>query len=549
MKKYIIILIAICFYTGASSQGTIYNNGAYIVNDGSGSYWVVDGDFTLTSSDASKPTKIYNLKVNGSSSLTLGSASSPAYLTVNGSLINNGAFTIESGSTGTSSLILGSYSDFSATVKRYFTGANLAWHLLSSPVSGQGISGDFTPSGSTYDFYLYNEPTNEWINRKNTSGGSGTGPFFDDVNGDLNFTPGRGYMVAYDESNPTKSFVGRPNQGTISQSLTIDGSTSYQGANLVGNPYPCSIDWKTPDGWTRSMLRDDDPGAGTAYTMYIWNETANNYGTFISNGADGSGTNSVTRYIPPMQGFFVMAASAGTFKMYANIRVHESTSSWLKNSNINANIIKLKVSTPAHGSDEVVIEDSKTNASGAPKLFSFVETAPSLWLDFENEQYSVLLHNIGEEDNSYPIGFKSGVEEQCTITATFDMSVYSNLILEDKKLNKFHNLLESQNYSFYSSPEDNPNRFILHFSPVGIDEQQNQQEAIQVWASNHTLNICNTNNHTGEIKVVNMFGQTVINTKLKGSSNQQLSVNVPTGYYIVHIITNKGVINKKLYFN
>jgi hypothetical protein len=550
MKKIVITQIFALLFIGAYAQG-IYNDGAYIVHSVSGgSCWVLDnGSFTLTSNSSTTPTQFENLLITDDASLILGSASSPAYLTVTDGLAatSPASITIPSGSTGSSSLIVGTVSGTgSFTVNRYITGASLDWHLISSPVDAQMISGDFTPGSATYDFYLYNEPTNKWINRKNLDGGGGIAPYFDVVNGDLLFTPGRGYLAAYNESNPTKSFSGTINQDAISQPLTIDGTTDYQGANLMGNPYPSSIDWKASSGWTRTMLRNDAQ-TGTGYSMYIWNETANNYGAFVSNGNDESGTHNVTRYIPPMQGFFVMAASTGTFQMTEEVCVHESVSSWLKNTNISPDIIRLKVSSMGYGYDEVVIEDNETSKGGAQKWFSFVETAPSLWIGQEDKLYSILMDDIIQEENHYPIGFKAGIEEQYSIHATFDESSYMELILEDKKLNDYYKLLESQSYHFYSSPEDDPNRFVLHFSAVGLDEEYETSNPVNVFLSDNTINIINNHNLTGMVRVINLLGQEIISFDLKGDNTQTQTINAPAGYYIVNVVTKNGVVNKKVY--
>ncbi|MBU2553268.1 MAG: T9SS type A sorting domain-containing protein [Bacteroidetes bacterium] len=551
MKQTLLLISIVVLSLNISAQ-TIYNNGAHIVST-SGSYWVLDnGSFTLTSNSSTNPTQFDELIINDDASLILGSASTPAYLTVDGlSMISPATVTIPSGSTGSSSLIVGTiYGTRSFTVNRYFTGANLAWHLISSPITSQEISGVFTPGGSTYDFYLYNEPTNEWINRKNLDGGGGVAPYFDDVNGDLLFTPGRGYLAAYDESNPTKSFSGAINQGTISQSVTFSGTTGYQGANLLGNPYPSSLDWKAPTGWTRTMLRDDDPGLETGYSMYIWNETANNYGTYISNETDDIGTNSVTRYIPPMQGFFVMAASAGSFQMNEDVCVHESVSSWLKNSSVNPDIIKLKVSNPEFGSDEVLLEDNEINTGGAQKWFSFVETAPSLWIDFEDKQYSILMDDVIEDENHYSIGFKPGMEEQYTLTASFDAGSYVDIMLEDKKLSSFHNLLESPDYHFYGYPSDDPARFALHFSAVGLPETETTSSPIQVYSNGKGINVINNNNLTGEITILNILGQQMDSFKLDSNINQTHHADFPSGVYVVYIKTSAGqVYSEKVIVN
>jgi len=284
--------------------------------------------------------------------------------------------------------------------------------------------------------------------------------------------------------------------------------------------------------------------------MYIWNETANNYGIFISNGSDESGTNSVTRYIPPMQGFFVMAASTGTFQMTEEVCVHESVSSWLKNTNISPDIIRLKVSSMGYGSDEVVIEDNETSKGGAQKWFSFVETAPSLWIGQEDKLYSILMDDIIQEENHYPIGFRAGIEEQYSIHATFDESSYMELILEDKKLSTYHNLLESNSYHFYGYPEDNPDRFELHFSTVGLGESFQTPNPVGIFLSGNHLTIINNLQHTGMVRVINILGQEMTSFKLDGSSAQKHSFNMPSGVYVVNVKTTNGqVYTEKVVLN
>jgi len=544
MKKIVITQIFALLFIGAYAQG-IYNDGAYIVST-SGSYWVIDnGSFTLTSNSPTIPTQFDNLVITDDASLTLGSASTPAYLTVNDALSTTSpaTVTIPSGSTGSSSLIVGTVSGTgSFTVNRYITGASLDWHLISSPVYGQEISGDFTPDGADYDFYYYSEPLNMWVNRKNTNASpTDDPPQFDDPegNGSLDFVAGRGYLAAYNQANPTKSFSGAINQGTISQSVTFSGTSGYKGANLLGNPYPSSLDWKAADGWTRTMLRNDAE-EGTGYSMYIWNETDNNYGAFVSNGSDESGTHNVTRYIPPMQGFFVKAATAGSFQMTEDVCVHESVSSWLKHTHVSPNIIRLKVSGTEHGSDEVVLEDNDVADGGAEKWFSFVETAPSLWINHEDKLYSILLDDVVQDKNHYPIGFKPGIEAQYTINATFDAAQYTDLTLEDKKLNKLHKLLESQTYRFYAHPQDDPNRFVLHFTTVGIDETS-PEELIRIWQNGNHIVV--QGNQTAErITLTDITGRTL--------GVWENTENIPTpktaGVYLVSVESENQRITKKI---
>ncbi|MFN8134769.1 MAG: hypothetical protein U0Z17_05955 [Bacteroidales bacterium] len=88
-------------------------------------------------------------------------------LTVTNELGNNSGVSglvIKSDATGTGSLKHNT-ANVPATVERYISGATEAWHLLSSPVANQSITGVFTPSGSYtdgsgYDLYAWDESSN-----------------------------------------------------------------------------------------------------------------------------------------------------------------------------------------------------------------------------------------------------------------------------------------------------------------------------------------------------------------------------------------------------
>jgi hypothetical protein len=139
-------------------------------------------------------------------------------LTINGILTNNagnGGLVIQSDVANTGSL-LHTTAGVNATVQRYLNDADWedwkdGWHFLSSPVAAQPVNPSFTNNPSTeYDFYCWDEPSNLWVNYKNMSSGGGTAPFFDDINGSANFTPGKGYLAEYNTGD-TKLFTGALN--------------------------------------------------------------------------------------------------------------------------------------------------------------------------------------------------------------------------------------------------------------------------------------------------------------------------------------------------
>jgi len=113
----------------------------------------------------------------------------------------------------------------------------------------------------------------------------------------------------------TRTYEGDFNTGNQSFNLTrhTGGTTCQQGANLVGNPYPSSLNWESSD-WT---LTNVSP------TIYLWNSTSGNTGTY--NRDTDVSTNGVDSIIPPKQGFFVKVTSgntSGTISVGNDARIH-----------------------------------------------------------------------------------------------------------------------------------------------------------------------------------------------------------------------------------
>ena len=97
MKKLILFVAGfMAIATAASAQG-IVNSGVRMVCK-SGTYWVVDGNFTLKSESAPSQATAANIKINTGANLTLTGAS---VLSVSGWWQNDGAFTAATGSTVT----------------------------------------------------------------------------------------------------------------------------------------------------------------------------------------------------------------------------------------------------------------------------------------------------------------------------------------------------------------------------------------------------------------------------------------------------------------
>lgn len=508
----------------------------------------VNGNIELLSTDNQTLSNfnmtVKDLTIGANAKLTI---SSTKYLTVNGTFINNGndtSFVIQSNSSGTGSLLHNS--TVAGTMQRYISGSAEAWHFMSSPVAAQSISGTWTPSGAYgngtgYDLYVWNEPTNCWIYKLNTTSTVN----WSTIHPGSNFTVGRGYLYSVLSLNPTKAFAGNLNNGSINYDVTKSSAeATLRGFNLIGNPYPSSIDWQAVSGWTRTNLKS----SGSGYDMWIWNQTANNYG--VCNSASGSGTNGISRYIAPMQGFFVRAANAGSISTTNAVRVHNGAGAWLKNTEDDPTMISLIVQSHSDNSfDEVRLQFGYTsNFSGATKLFSHITTAPSLYMQVGIDKYSVRYLTDTIENPKVPLLFKSGKDGDYTIKCNFDVDRFEMVMLEDRQMHFIQNMKSKNTYTFKSLVKDDANRFVLHFGPDANENNIELPVRIYDGGGQLVIDLSLVSKET-EALVYNNIGQLLYQTTLQGEMLHTLNINAKSQMLIVSLKNPQGSVCRKLLFN
>ena len=494
--------------------------------------------------------RIYNLINNNSAGLTInghfivnnnmgilaGTVTLPETktLTVSGTLTNsvgNNGLLLKSSALGTASLIQAN-DGVPATMQRYIAGDSLAWHFMSAPVSNQSISGNWTPPGKLfggigYDLFVWDEPSSCWVYKPNT-----TEPVsWTNAHPESNFVSGRGYLYAIESMQQTNSFVGLLNGGTVSRALTTSSdSVAYKGFNLLGNPYPSSIDWRIDAGFNRNMLSV----SGGGYDIWTWSTLTNNYGVYNSNDADEIGTNNVTSFIAPMQAFFVKASSPGTFSFNNTARVHDGASVWLKSSNGNSRELNVRLSvTSPDGSDEVKFGFGyAANEGGAEKLFSPVPTAPSLYMRWSGRGYTTRRLTDSSRNTYVPVNFKAGVSGSYTMNCNYDASALGTIYLQDRLTGAVLDLSGGESYTFQATTTDASERFVLHFgavTPVDSDIHPN------VWVSAGVLNVY-LENMIGDysMRISDLQGRQIQNKKMSGS--EQCSVSLfGRGVYLVTV--------------
>jgi len=473
-----------------------------------------------------------------------------ATLKVNGSVQNNAGtsgLVIQSDISGTGSFIT-TTSGVLGTFQRYVKGEPEAWHGFSSPMIAQEISGDFTPSGTYgdgtgYDFYTWYEPDTSWIYILNNS----FPPTWADANGSNFFLQGKGYLASYQAENPILNYEGTFASGSISVPITLTTGVGDQfGSNLVGNPYPSSIDWKAASGWTRNDL--DATGGG--YNIWVWNDTAYNYGVYNSASTSDVGTLGVTRNIPPTQGFFVLATQSGNLGMTDDIRVNDGASNWLKSKGEKPNLFFLSViSIDGFGDDEVMLEmDQDDTNTGAYKRFSFIPTAPSLWIPWGGQFFTSLMIDSISQYPVLPVSFKAGNSGTYRINSAFYQGDIKTALLIDKQTGLTHDLLVEPEFSFLASASDNPDRFILQFESGNYPDPHDQLP-VRIFTYDQTLFIdLRLVDSPCRIEMYNMAGVKTFDDTNEGSVQYEILFPDLQGAFVVKVTGTTGQKTQKVIF-
>jgi hypothetical protein len=437
--------------------------------------------------------------------------------------LNNEGITglvINSDASGSGSLIHNS-GNLNTTVSRYISAASWAtagngWHLLSSPVANQAIEGTWTPSGpgNDYDFYAFNETatTEYWLNQKV------------EANHLTAFVPGKGYLVAYQQTG-TKTFAGNLNVAD----LTISGLTStigsaYPGWHLVGNPFASAINWSTGT-WTKTNIND---------IAQVWNSADASYKT----------STEVSGVIPSMNGFMVHTSGSGSITIPADARVH-GTANWYKS---DEEFILLKVNDlEGHTSQSSIVRFNPSSTEAYDHQFDsyfLAGFAPMFFSVSGSDLYALNTLPAMSNNLVIPFGFVKNA------SANYSLGLAKNIpgaivYLTDKKTSTVTNLCQNPVYNFTASQGDDVNRFTLHFSTVGINNPT-AGETVQVYANNGLVYL-NGVAAGAEVTISDITGRVVRQVHTCGDSLTTLNVsNVPHGIYIVTMNTGKELLSHKI---
>ena len=124
---------------------------------------------------------------------------------------------------------------------------------------------------------------------------------------------------------------------------------------------------------------------------------------------------------------------------------------------------------------------------------------------------------------------------------------FAAIILEDLFTGEKTDLLKDT-YTFDYSTTDAANRFKLHFSFLGTDDIDTENNNLQIYSSKSDLIINSPdglNNPT--VQLYDIQGRKVLETALGFTTLKRIPLNLEAGTYIVRLIMQEGVISEKVY--
>ena len=231
-------------------------------------------------------------------------------------------------------------------------------------------------------------------------------------------------VTVKDWYSPSSSYLGFTGTGTGT-------NHAVRGYNMVGNPYPCTIDWCTAYSGTGITRTNINP------TIYEFDPVTKQYDTFLATSASGGyATGNGSRYVMSGQGFFVQANTTNPqliFTENAKAPTQQTTGSNLEMARRIAalaptpqtpgsQVMRLKLSVDSVNYDDIaLVFNSSASASYDP-----TEDAPYLAGNGAAEGLSSLSEDsVKLKINSFPLpGLKPyvvrlGVAAAYTGTFTF----------------------------------------------------------------------------------------------------------------------------------
>lgn len=512
-----------------TNHGTLIPNAGNVRFNGS-SNQLINGSGT---------TNFFDLTINNSSGVNVTDGNINVQGTIDlqtGCLETDNRITLLSNPSGTAridEITAGSCITGNITMQRYIDAGSTDWRFITSAVNGTtlaDLNDDFITSGFTgSNFPNWPSSSNPWPSiyfYDEAVAGIQDNGFLAATNTTNSVGVGEGLWVwSGDTITGTQPFTidmtGAPNVGDINLPVTYtnSGLPAEDGWNMVGNPYPSSLDWDSPN-ITKTNINN---------AIYIWNPDIQQFGSYVG----GIGTNGASNNIASSQAFWVQATSPSPL-----VRVTESSKTTVDGAFLKQSIIQpfRIIATNSNGTDEIAINIDATATNSfdaefdAEKMTSVNTNLPRLSSIIGNKEYSI--NQLPQQEINIPIKLTSN-------SSGFNIIRFENivalgntrcLLFEDLANNVTYDLTTTDSLYLYINNTTDSARFLLH---IGASYTINSSDPSCYGNTNGTIKY--TLNSTNPYDIIWKDSLNTIITSNNNVLGSDSLTNIASGTYFVEI--------------
>jgi hypothetical protein len=377
--------------------------------------------------------------------------------------------------------------------------------------------------------------------------------------------PGKGYAImmpttqaSYPSAPISVSFNGTVNTGTILTPLSlsanaVDATDDY---NLIGNPYPSSID-------ANAFI---DANLNTSGSLYFWTHvgaiSVSNPGpdaqNFISddyavyNKTGGTRTSYTGSALPngkigTGQAFMVEAITATNVqftnsmrnKTYSNSQFFRpaTTAETAEQNSQNRYWLNLKNSDSMFSQQLIGYIDQATYASdfAYDALVAQTKNYLSFYSTIGESNYRIQARPTFTETDEVPLGYFAAVSGQFTIELDATEGIFAQqnqpIYLEDRELNILHDLSQSP-YSFTTNSGTYAQRFAIRYMPnLAVNPFDTAAKTVQIFKRNNQLEVVSTQEEIERVEIYDLLGRKCF--EKVGINATQFNVQEPINLSVV----------------
>ena len=522
--------IGVTMPTSSTWNGTAWSNGAPTSSLDA----IIAGNYSTTTNGVFSAK---TLTVNSGKSFTINTGHN---ITVAGAVTNGGTLTISNNANLVQTDVAATNTG-SITVNRNSANIQLYdYTLWSSPVASQQLQA-FSPSTLATRFYTYNFTDNLYNVVSNPAG--------------TTFNIAKGYLIrapntwtAGASAAPfSGTFTGVPNNGTIPVTLNYtDAARSY---NLVGNPYPSTIDAETFLTVNSSSIEN---------ALYFWRKTNGASGSAYATYTLGGATTSTPTSAAPNgtiqvgQGFFVKAKSATTLNFTNAMRLTSASTQFFRTtSEIERNRIWLNLTNTSGVFSQMLVGYMTDATLDVDSLDGkYINDSPfALTSLINSEEYTIQGKPVPFDTNdTVPLGFKTNAAGNFTIGIDHVDGLFSNgqtIYLKDNLTNTAHNL-SSGAYSFASDAGTYNSRFEIVYQSALVLPTFTANNVI-VYSQNGEVTINSGKTPMNQVRIFDVRGRLLAEKNHINATETILTVGAQNQVLLVKIGTTEGSeVTKKI---